>query len=611
VGVGAPGFGVAGGMAFESEGLSMRHLALPRRFVGDDQQIHKVLWRRHSTTLPRPILTIRIDACRYNAVHGWPGIVSRLSRPENLPSTNMSKTTRPRRRWFHFSLRTLFIVMTLICVVLGLWITKSIRQRDAVAELHALGDGYEINYGRQEDENPWYLSVQAPSPGIVERLLGIDFVKPATRVWVFPSTGKSDLSKAAKVLAKLPSLERISFDCRGEDLTDDSLPALARVKRLRILDINFRDSNILTGVGFKSLATLPDLQELSLQSCKSLNDEGLAAICEIQTLRTLSLYAYGTELTNSGLAQLKRLRDLNSLRMELGNILGGGTTDAVLEDLQSLASLKQLSLSLSRPANRFAGLRHLAGLPALHDLEVQMPLHDDTEIADLPSLPRLSKLKVCFDGVHSGDEVIHNFSTFPNVRQLELHYLGAVSEVGMGDLVARFPRVESLHLGGLGSVNGGVSNLQAVDKLARLANLSDLSLEFATVITDRNSLAPFARLPQLAKLHVSFGPATVDLDMSQLARCRNLTELTISGSSAISDAGMADIARLTSLHKLTIWECSTISDAGLKHLAALKNLKELTIIPANSGQLSAPACAALKASLPGCRALSTSPIPLD
>jgi hypothetical protein len=54
-----------------------------------------------------------------------------------------------------------------------------------------------------------------------------------------------------------------------------------------------------------------------------------------------------------------------------------------------------------------------------------------------------------------------------------------------------------------------------------------------------------------------------------------------------------------------------ISDAGLKHLAALQNLKELTIIPIDPGQLGEPACAVLRASLPGCRVLSTLPIPFE
>ena len=160
------------------------------------------------------------------------------------------------------------------CVIIDTWITKSIRQRDAIAELHALGDHFQIGYGNQEDESIWYMDHKPPSPGLIERLLGIDFVEPATRVSVFPSNHNSDLSKAATVLAKLPSLEKLCFDGCDEDLTDESLPALVRIKRLRILDIRFHGSHSLTGVGFKSLAALPDLHELSLIRADNLSSDG-------------------------------------------------------------------------------------------------------------------------------------------------------------------------------------------------------------------------------------------------------------------------------------------------------------------------------------------------
>ena len=47
--------------------------------------------------------------------------------------------TAPKRRWFAYSLRTLFVVVTMLCVVLG-WLAYSIRwisqRHDALAHLH-------------------------------------------------------------------------------------------------------------------------------------------------------------------------------------------------------------------------------------------------------------------------------------------------------------------------------------------------------------------------------------------------------------------------------------------------------------------------------------------
>jgi len=56
-----------------------------------------------------------------------------------------------RRRWFRISLRTMLLVVTLLCVWLGLKVNQARRQKDAIAALksvksaigfyHQLADG--------------------------------------------------------------------------------------------------------------------------------------------------------------------------------------------------------------------------------------------------------------------------------------------------------------------------------------------------------------------------------------------------------------------------------------------------------------------------------------
>ncbi len=406
------------------------------------------------------------------------------------------------------------------------------------------------------------------------------------------------------MLAKLPRLEKIFFDCCDDELTDKSLRELAVIRNLRILDINFYDSKQLDGTGFTALAGLTHLEELSLQSC-DLSDEGLAAISGIQSLRTLSLNWCGERITSAGLAQLNQLQSLKSLTLELGP----ETTDAVLEAFTALPDLRQLHLTLSLRGNRSPGLKHLATFPRLDELEISAPLIDDTEISDLPSLPRLRKLKVFFNCSNSGDRAMHHFATFPGVSELELDNLAPLSAAGVSDLVARFPHLTSLRLSA--HRQGVISTQDAIGPLTSLPDLRSLSVDFAPGAADTNVCARIAELPLLEDLHIRFAPDAADIDLSHLAQCRRVRRLSISGTNAVSDTGLAALGKLTTLRKLTLWLCASFSDAGLKHLAGLKNLEELRIIVPQQGQLTEPACTNLRNSLPGCRFIYSTPPRID
>ena len=51
-------------------------------------------------------------------------------------------TTKPRRRWFQFSFRTLLVLMLLVCIGLGsiAWKVRQVgKQREAVAAIVATG----------------------------------------------------------------------------------------------------------------------------------------------------------------------------------------------------------------------------------------------------------------------------------------------------------------------------------------------------------------------------------------------------------------------------------------------------------------------------------------
>ena len=57
-------------------------------------------------------------------------------------TTDHSNPSKPRRRWFQYSLRTLLVLVTVLCVFcvwLGLVSERARKQREAVAAIEAMG----------------------------------------------------------------------------------------------------------------------------------------------------------------------------------------------------------------------------------------------------------------------------------------------------------------------------------------------------------------------------------------------------------------------------------------------------------------------------------------
>ena len=50
-------------------------------------------------------------------------------------TTDHPNPSKPRRRWFQYSLRTLFVLVTVLCVWLGVTVERARKQREAVVVL--------------------------------------------------------------------------------------------------------------------------------------------------------------------------------------------------------------------------------------------------------------------------------------------------------------------------------------------------------------------------------------------------------------------------------------------------------------------------------------------
>jgi hypothetical protein len=275
-----------------------------------------------------------------------------------MPTPTPNTTVLPRRRWLRFSLRTFLLVLTALCVWLGIKVNQARRQKEAVEALLQLGAT--VRYAHQRDStNPTEFdsNKNLGVPDWLHRLAGDDFFQSVALIeFSGPATDK-DLVH----LAALPHLECLHFGQESYeeiDVTDAGLGHVRRPDRL----IRLAAADTLIGDAFmKRLASAARLQLLHLSGTR-VTDEGLRSLPRLPKLKYL-----GLSYTSVGDAGLKAaLEDLSSL--EILWLEGTQITDASLALLKDAKCLQFLSLDGTRVTD--AGLRHLEGLPVLFDVSV-------------------------------------------------------------------------------------------------------------------------------------------------------------------------------------------------------------------------------------------------
>jgi hypothetical protein len=152
----------------------------------------------------------------------------------------------PRRRWYQFSLKTLFVTFTLPALILGFamaFTAKGRQQRAVVERIRGLGG--KINYG---DFDP-ALDLPAPNQSYwarqVRKWLGRDHIDHVVGIRVI-----------------------------GEEITDEDLGQIAILAELRALDLY---STSVSDAGLVHIKKLFHLKYLNL-SYTAVTDEGMAEI---------------------------------------------------------------------------------------------------------------------------------------------------------------------------------------------------------------------------------------------------------------------------------------------------------------------------------------------
>jgi hypothetical protein len=233
-------------------------------------------------------------------------------------------TDQPKRRWYQFSLRTLLILITLICVGPGGIIAyeqqKARRQWAAVAAIEKVSGGVNC-----DDE------AVKRSP-LMRAVLGDDRYAHIASISLRPPKSRQSFPS----LKEFPDVTALYV---GHAL-DANLTHLKPLANLQCLDL--RDTEV-TSDGLKHLIGLTRLEGLQLR---------------------------GTKVDNAGIAQLANLRKLTLLDLGWTRV-----TDASLGSLSRFESLERLYLS--RTAVTDEGIARLASSPRLNYLDLT-----DTQVTD-------------------------------------------------------------------------------------------------------------------------------------------------------------------------------------------------------------------------------------
>ncbi|NQT12030.1 MAG: HEAT repeat domain-containing protein [Planctomycetes bacterium] len=253
-----------------------------------------------------------------------------------------SAARRPKRHWLQFSLRMMFVVITVCALLLGLVMWR-IRQREqAVDAIQRLGGNV-------------ILGDETPTPQWLKRL-------------VFPKVVVVDLAGTKATNADLARLKGF-------------------LKPLETLKLDH--TKITTG-GLEHLAGLSALETLSLAGTGA-SDADLAHLKPLGALVQLDLS--GTRVTDAGLQHLAALA-----RLEVLNLSDTQVTDVGLQHLRGLIALKRLHLEATQISAASVG--HLENLTRLQTVTVHVPDGGGRQARDLlASLPGAASVGLLRSGV--------------------------------------------------------------------------------------------------------------------------------------------------------------------------------------------------------------------
>jgi hypothetical protein len=273
-------------------------------------------------------------------------------------------TQRPKRRWFRYSLQTLLLIITALCVWLGFKVEAARKQREAVAALQKLCSGVTIKYDYEPLLSSLVAPPQSPEPHWLVKYVGIDFLHDVTALYAHPGlqpNPPADVRAIFPILAEFRHLRLLNII--GGTFQDDDFRHLANTRDLEILFLN---QNSISGEGLRHLSELKKLRQLILVS-NPITDQGIEAAANLTNLQELQIgIGHGgpreseelARITDRCIESLVKVSNLKRMHFEETNI----SADAVARLQKALPNCSIFYDNYA--AERWTKLEHVLNAPA-------------------------------------------------------------------------------------------------------------------------------------------------------------------------------------------------------------------------------------------------------
>ena len=201
--------------------------------------------------------------------------------------------TKPKRRWFRFSLRMLLLVVTVAAVWMGITMKAVRDRREAIRVIDEMGGTYGVRIVGPKwlrylvgDDKGFYDAIRVSlGPGNQ----GYDPMRPVT--------GK-DISLAINHFGAFTRMS--ALDLWGPQITDEGLFPLTRLDGLSRLRLN---GTSISDRGLKTIQAMKSLEHLDLSSTQ-VSDAGLKSLIGLSNLKWLDVSR--TRVTEEGVLEIQK-----------------------------------------------------------------------------------------------------------------------------------------------------------------------------------------------------------------------------------------------------------------------------------------------------------------